>query len=166
MSVHVDPAGGAPVRIKGGPTLGFLLHEVARLLRLRFEQKAKELGLTRAQWQTISYVSNNEGINQAALADMLEIKPITLVPILDKLEERKLVERRRDPKDRRAQRLYLEDAARPLLMDMHAIGEATRAEALVDVTQAERDQLFSILARMKRNLVAPKSAADDTVGQR
>jgi len=77
---------------------GFLLHDVARQLRKRFEQRAKCLGLTRSQWQTLAHLSNNEGIHQAGLAEILEIEPITLVRILDKLEERGLVERRRHPK--------------------------------------------------------------------
>ena len=61
------------------PTLGFLIHDVARLLRRRFEQHARELGLTRSQWQTLAYLAPNEGIQQAGLAELLEIEPITLV---------------------------------------------------------------------------------------
>ena len=95
------------------PTLGFLLHDVARLLRKRFEQRARDLGLTRSQWQTLAYLNRNEGIHQSGLADILEIEPITLVRILDRLEERGLVERRRHPTDRRIWLLYLKDAARP-----------------------------------------------------
>ena len=72
------------------PTLGFLLHDVARLLRKRFEQSARDLGLTRSQWQTLAYLNRNEGIHQGGLAEILEIEPITLVRILDKLEERGL----------------------------------------------------------------------------
>src|ERR1700759_988550 len=66
------------------PTLGFLLHEVARLLRKRFEQNARDSGLTRSQWQVLAYLANNDGINQSGLADLLEIEPITLGRIIDK----------------------------------------------------------------------------------
>src|SRR5258705_10124236 len=83
------------------PTLGFLLHEVARLLRRRFEQNARGSGLTRSQWQVLAYLAKNEGINQSGLADLLEIEPITLCRIVDKLQARGLVERHPDPSDRR-----------------------------------------------------------------
>jgi DNA-binding MarR family transcriptional regulator len=93
------------------PTLGFLLHEVARLLRRRFEQNARDSGLTRSQWQVLAYLANNEGINQSGLADLLEIEPITLCRIVDKLQTRGLIERRPDPSDRRAWLLHLTPAA-------------------------------------------------------
>jgi MarR family len=83
------------------PTLGFLLHEVARLLRRRFEQNARDFGLTRSQWQVLAYLANNEGINQSGLADLLEIEPITLGRIVDRLQARGLIERHPDPSDRR-----------------------------------------------------------------
>src|SRR5258705_415395 len=83
------------------PTLGFLLHEVARLLRRRFEQNARGSGLTRSQWQVLAYLALNEGINQSGLADLLEIEPITLGRIVDKLQILGLIERRPDPSDRR-----------------------------------------------------------------
>jgi MarR family transcriptional regulator for hemolysin len=134
------------------PTLGFLLHEAARLLRKRFEKRAKGLGLTRSQWQAIAYLSKNEGIHQGGLAELLEIEPITLVRILDKLAERGLIERRQHPTDRRTWLLFLKDAARPLLTTMQQIGEATRAEALVGVSEGDRDRLLQTLTQMKVNL--------------
>jgi MarR family transcriptional regulator for hemolysin len=136
------------------PTLGFLLHDVARLLRKRFEQRARNLGFTRSQWQAIAYLSKNEGIHQAGLAEMLEIEPITLVRILDKLAERGLIERRQHPTDRRTWLLFLKEAAHPLLAAMQPIGEATRAEAFSGVLDADRDQLLQTLTRMKTNLMA------------
>jgi MarR family transcriptional regulator, transcriptional regulator for hemolysin len=139
-------------------TLGFLLHEVARLLRKRFEQRARHLDLTRSQWQAIAYLAKNEGIHQAGLAEMLEIEPITLVRILDKLAERGLIERRQHPTDRRTWLLYLKDAARPLLVAMQPIGEATRADALADVSESQRDQLIETLTKMKANLIAASRA--------
>jgi DNA-binding MarR family transcriptional regulator len=135
------------------PTLGFLLHEVARLMRKRFEQRAKDLGLTRSQWQVLAYLSKNEGIHQSGLADMLEVEPITLVRILDKLAERGLIERRQHPNDRRIWRLYMCDAARPMAEAMREIGDRTRAEALEGVSPEQREQLFEILSTMKTNLV-------------
>src|SRR5258705_6901101 len=83
------------------PTLGFLLHDVARLLRKRFEQNARGSGLTRSQWQVLAYLAQNEGINQSGLADLLEIEPITLGRIVDKLQMLGLIERRPSSSDRR-----------------------------------------------------------------
>jgi DNA-binding MarR family transcriptional regulator len=145
------------------PTLGFLLHDVARLLRKRFEQRARDLGLTRSQWQTLAYLNRNEGIHQSGLADILEIEPITLVRILDRLEERGLVERRRHPTDRRIWLLYLKDAARPLIEAMRSIGDVTRQEALAGLSDAERARLVKALCTMKSNLV---EACNQPVGDK
>src|SRR5476649_713541 len=84
--------------------LGFVIHEVARLLRRRFEHytRGAELGLTRAQCAVLAHLARQEGINQAALAQSLDIEPITLVRLLDRLEESGLIERKPDPGDRRA----------------------------------------------------------------
>jgi DNA-binding MarR family transcriptional regulator len=135
------------------PTLGFLLHDCARLLRKRFEQNARDLGLTRSQWQVLAFLARNEGIHQSGLADLLDIEPITLVRLIDKLESRGLVERRRHEKDRRIWLLFLTEAAHPLLEAMLVIGERTRAEALVGLTGEDRERLLSMLTVMKENLV-------------
>lgn len=135
------------------PTLGFLLHDVARLLRKRFEQHAKDIGLTRTQWQTLAYLARCEGTNQVSLAELLEIEPITLARVVDKLCERELIERRADSNDRRVKRLYLTDVSRPLLSEIRALGDATRAEALEGVSDDDRQRLFDILNTMKVNLL-------------
>src|ERR1700735_2449541 len=121
------------------PTIGFLVHEVARLMRKRVEQNARDSGLTRSQWQAIAYLSKHEGIHQAALADLLEIEPITLVRILDRLAERGVIGGRQHPNDRRTWSLFLKDAARPLLVALSPVGEATREEALDGISEADRD---------------------------
>ena len=139
--------------MSANPTLGFLLHDVARLLRKRFEQRAKCLGLTRSQWQTLAYLANNEGIHQGGLAEILEIEPITLVRILDKLSERGLIERRQHPTDRRIWLLYMREEAHPILAEMREIGDVTRAEALQGASPEQREALFNILSEMKTNLV-------------
>ena len=147
------------------PTLGFLLHDVARLLRKRFEQRAKDLGLTRSQWQTLAYLANNEGIHQAGLAEMLEIEPITLVRILDKLSERGLMERRQHPSDRRSWLLYMREEARPLIDTMRSIGDQTRKEALDGTSQEDNERLYELLTLMKSNLlhVCRSKAADKEI---
>ncbi|MFC3001433.1 MarR family winged helix-turn-helix transcriptional regulator [Falsiroseomonas tokyonensis] len=77
--------------------LGFLLHDTARMLRKGFEQNARHLGLTRAQWQVMATLARNEGLYQGALAELLELEPITLVRILDRLQANGLIERRLNP---------------------------------------------------------------------
>jgi DNA-binding MarR family transcriptional regulator len=135
------------------PMLGFLLHEVARLLRRRFEQHARGLGLTRSQWQVLFFLAANEGIHQGGLADLLDVEPITLGRILDKLQQRRLVERRRHPTDRRIWLLYLTPAAHPLLASMRELGDLTRTEALAGIPDVERDRLLRTLGTMKTNLL-------------
>ena len=139
--------------MNSNPTLGFLLHDVARLLRKRFEQRARCLGLTRSQWQTLAYLRSNEGIHQGGLAEILEIEPITLVRILDKLADRGLIERRQHPTDRRIWLLYVREEAHPLLAEMRELGDLTRGEAFAGIPSEQRDQLFDILTEMKTNLV-------------
>jgi MarR family transcriptional regulator for hemolysin len=141
-------------------TLGFLLHDVARLLRKRFEQNARDLGLTRAQWQVLAHLARNEGIHQGGLADILELEPISLGRILDRLQSAGLVERRPHPKDRRVWLLFLRPKAHPVIERMRAIGAATRAEALAGVPESEREQLLHILTVMKENLIAASSSAN------
>ncbi len=135
------------------PTLGFLLNDVARLFRKRFEQRAKDIGLTRAQWQTIAYLARCEGIHQKALAELLEISPISLMRVLDNLAERGLIERRPHETDRRITLLYTTESSRALLDDGRALGEATRQDALKKISDADSARLYEILEQMKSNLV-------------
>jgi MarR family transcriptional regulator for hemolysin len=117
------------------PALGFLLHEVARLLRKRFKQNARDSGLTRSQWQVLTYLARNEGINQKGLAELLEIEPITLGRIVDKFEMLGLIERQPHPTDRRTWLLHLVEAARPKLEEIRELSDVTRREALAGVPE-------------------------------
>jgi MarR family transcriptional regulator, transcriptional regulator for hemolysin len=139
-------------------TLGFLLNDTARLLRKRFEQNARDFGLTRSQWQVLAYLARNEGIQQSALADILDVEPITLARMVDRLEAAALVERRNHPTDRRVWQLFLKPAANQLIASMQEIGDLTRAEALADVSEADRETLNRVLTQMKANLAAACSA--------
>ena len=102
--------------------LGFLVHEVARLMRRSFDRRVQSLGLTQAQWRALVHLSRCEGMNQAALAEILEIQPITLTRLLDKLQQSGWIERRQDQADRRMFRLYLTELAKPLLAELEAAG--------------------------------------------
>lgn len=134
-------------------TFCFLLHDAARLMRKRFEQHARDLGLTRAQWQTLAYLARNEGVSQCGLAEMLEVEPITLGRTIDRLEAQGLVERRPHERDRRVWLLFLREAARPLLDVMAPISEATRVEALAGVSEADREALMRVLEAARANLI-------------
>lgn len=136
------------------PTFGFLLNDSARLLSKRFGQRARGLGLTRAQWQVLAYIARNEGIQQSALADMLELEPITLVRILDRLEEAGFLERRRNASDRRVRQLYLLPKTHDVLETMLQMGDAVRREALEGISEADRATLIRCLETIRANLAA------------
>src|SRR5262245_5911454 len=143
--------------------LGFLLHDVARLMRKRFEQNARELGLTRSQCSVLAHLARHDGIQQSTLAEILEVEPITLTRLVDRLEQMGLVARQFHPTDRRIRLLSLTEAARPKLADIFAIGTQTRGEALEGVADQDRDRVIDVLSTMKANLIARSAAS---VGER
>src|SRR5215813_4045226 len=142
-------------------SFGFLLHDVSRLLRRRFDQRARTIGLSRAQWSVMAHLSRNEGINQSALADILEIEPITLVHQLDRLETAGWIERRLDPADRRVRLLYLKELGRTILGKLQKLGIETKAEAVSGLTATEQDALIDSLTKIKTNL-SVRDAASQT----
>ena len=119
-------------------SFGFLVNDVARLFGRRFDHNGRRLGLTRAQCRTLGYLARNEGINQAGMADLLEIRPMTLVRQIDRMEEAGWIERRPDPADRRARRLFLTAKARPILGRIWNVANETRDEALARYRRARR----------------------------
>src|SRR5882672_6847416 len=123
-------------------TLDFLLHDVARLLRKRFEQNARGPGLTQSQWQVLTYLAQNEGISQSGLAELLDVEPITLCRIVDKLQAFGLIVRHPHPSDRRVWTLHLTPAAHPKLIQVRKPGDMTRSEASARVSDANRLQLL------------------------
>jgi MarR family transcriptional regulator for hemolysin len=134
------------------PTLGFLLHDVARLLKKRLEQHSRRSGLTRSQWQILAYLAQNEGINQKGLAELLDIEPITLGRIVDKLEALRLIKRNPHPTDRRRWLLHLMPAAGSRLEQAGEYGDVTRREALAGVSEEDRQHLLKTLQALKENL--------------
>jgi len=143
-------------------SLGFLLGDSSRLLRKRFDRLARNLGMTRAQWRVIAILRRNEGINQTALADHMDIEPITLGRHIDRLADSGWVERRPDPDDRRAWRIFLTAKAQPVLAEMETIAIDVRDDAMADFTTAERERFIDDLIRIKGNLAASlrRDAAD------
>ena len=145
----------------GKDTIGFLLNDAARLMRREFERHARPLGLTRAQWQTLFHLARNEGCNQATLADLLEVEPITLARLVDRLEAGGLIERRADPRDRRARLLFLGARAHPVLEQLRAVGAETRECALAGIGEEERTQLMTLLTTIRANLSGRDGAGTD-----
>ena len=134
--------------------VGFLLHDVSRLLRMRFDRRARAVGLTRAQWRVLAHLAPRQGINQSSLAEILEVENITLGRHIDRLEDTDWVVRRRDPGDRRAWRLFLTDKSRPVLDRMEVLATETQEEAMAGLSEGERDRLMKLLLSMKRSLAA------------
>jgi MarR family transcriptional regulator, transcriptional regulator for hemolysin len=133
-------------------SFGFLVNDVARLFGRRFDHNGRRLGLTRTQCRTLGYLARNEGINQAGLADLLEIRPMTLVRQIDRMEEAGWIERRPDPADRRARRLFLSAKARPILGRILNVANETRDEALARLAPAEGKALIDLLRRVHATL--------------
>lgn len=153
-------------------SFGFILHDIARLMRKRFDQRARVLGLSRSQWQVLVHLSRHEGINQSGLAEILEVENITLGRLIDRLEEAGWVERRPDRNDRRARLLYMTEKVAPMMERMHALAEEARNEALAGLAPAEREALVDQLTRVRANLSERGAAlreagrGDDAVGDK
>ncbi len=136
-------------------SIGFLIYEVSRLMRRDFDARVQSLGLTQIQWRAIVHIARQEGCNQVSLADQLEVKPITLTRLVDRLVESGWVVRQPDPKDRRAVQLHLTEKSRPLLKIMQEKSLETRATALQGVSEDEFAVLFATLKKMKANFSKP-----------
>jgi MarR family transcriptional regulator, transcriptional regulator for hemolysin len=146
----------------------FTLNDVARMLRTYADHKAAQFGITRAQWVVLVRLDRSEGLKQSELAEMLELQPISLTRLLDKLCDNGLIERRPDPVDRRAKRLFLTHAARPLLEKLGDLGEELMATALVGVERESVEQMIAQLDVVKENLrqAIQHRNTSDTAGER
>ena len=140
-------------------TLGFLVADLARLLRRNMDRRLQSLGLTQAQWRAIVHLSRTQGMTQAALAESLEIQPITLTRLIDRMQSAGWVERRTHPGDRRAVQLYLTAQSQPILEEMHARAADTLNEATHGVSPRAQRQLVATLEQMKHNLIAADTAS-------
>lgn len=145
-------------------SIAFVISDVSRLMRRRFDERARLIGVTRTQWRVLKFLQRGEGINQGGLADLLEVEPITLCRMIDRLEEAGLVERRRDPADRRAKRIFLTERARPLLDDLGRIADDLVETVLAGVSAEEHDAVIAILHRIHSNLSDMNSAKEAANG--
>jgi DNA-binding MarR family transcriptional regulator len=132
--------------------IGTMLAQVSRLLRRSFDVRARDIGVTRPQWQVLSLLSFNGGINQGGLAELLEVEPITLGRMIDRLQDAQMVERRPDPADRRAWRLFLTAKGQQLLDELRPFAHETYDIALEGVSEGDRAVVMAALGRMRANL--------------
>jgi MarR family transcriptional regulator for hemolysin len=132
----------------------FLINDVARLLRTYADQRARRLGITRAQWAVMARLEHHEGLKQSELAEMLDLQPITLTRLVDRLCQNGMVERRADPNDRRAKRLHLTPLARPLMDRLAELGAEVMETVLDGFDLATVERMTLELSLAKENLKA------------
>ncbi|WP_443971247.1 MarR family winged helix-turn-helix transcriptional regulator [Sphingobium sp. CR28] len=141
--------------------LGFLVNDVARLYRRRFDEVTRSLGITGPQMRALIGIGRAPGINQGTLAEKLEVEPITTCRMVDRLEQAGLVERRRDPHDRRAWQLHLTPAADPIMQKMQALGEIVLGESIMGMNEGSVDAVRSGLDTIRRNLMKALSPVQE-----
>ena len=132
--------------------IAFTIMDVARMLRTYADQRARQFGISRAQWTVLIRIDRTEGLKQSELADILDMQPISLTRLLDRLAENGLIERRADPNDRRANRLYLKPAARPMLEQLAALGTDMMTTVLDGLDTRTVERMLSDLGLIKDNL--------------
>lgn len=130
----------------------FLLHDVGRLLRVDADKRARAEGMTRAQWGVLLWVERRPGLSQKELAELLEVEPISVARVVDRLETRGMVERRPDPKDRRIWRLHLRPPAVPALREIHRQRAAMARRLTQGVSPAALEAMTEVLIAMKTTL--------------
>ncbi|HZX70315.1 MAG TPA: MarR family transcriptional regulator [Rhodanobacter sp.] len=135
-------------------SFGYLLNDVTLLFRKHFDRRAVKFGLTRAQWRATKMLYHREGLRQTELAEFLEMEPIAVGRVIDRLQAAGFVERRPDPKDRRAWRLYITERARVIVGDMELIARDLRKDATLGIEVDELRQALGVLNRIKGNLQA------------
>ncbi|MEO8801740.1 MAG: MarR family transcriptional regulator [Rudaea sp.] len=140
------------------PSFGFLVTDVTRLMRKHFDRRAVRFNLTRAQWRALKRLSRGEGMRQNELAEQLEMEPIAIGRVIDRLQKAGFVERRADPADRRAWRLFLTAQAHEVVDDMEQISSELFRQAQRGINAAQMKSMIDMLARMKDNLNALDSA--------
>ena len=145
---------------------GFILHDVARLLRTTYDRRVRDLGLTRSQWWVLTHLFRKDGITQSELAEILELEKPSLGRLLDRLEAKAWVRRAADPQDRRAKRIFLTDEAQAPMRVMREIASGVREDALAGLSRADRDRFVDTLLLIKSNLIAQGNGQGNGQGGR
>jgi DNA-binding MarR family transcriptional regulator len=144
-----------------GNNYAFEVVETARLIRREANKRAAVLGATKAQWRVLAWLKRTgDGARQVELAEGLDVEPITLCRMIDRLEEAGLVERRRDESDRRAWRIHLTPAAAPMLVKLEEMGLAFNADMLAGISEADRETVLRVLGQMRSNLEQTEPGLD------
>jgi MarR family transcriptional regulator for hemolysin len=131
---------------------GFILHDVARLLRTTFDRRVRELGLTRSQWWVLNHLFRNDGVTQSELAEILEVEKPTLGRLLDRLEQKGWVRREADANDRRAKRVFLTQEVEPAIKAMRAAAADMRRDAVAGLSAEQQERFVDALLTIKANL--------------
>jgi DNA-binding MarR family transcriptional regulator len=145
-------------------TLGFLIGDVTRLYRREFDRRAAHLGLTRVQWRALRRIARIEGLTQAGLAEDLELAPIAVGRVLDRLEKAGFIERRPDPADRRCWRLHLAPGSAKVMNGVDRIATELREEVFAEIAASDLQAAERVMATLKSRLsgqVRPSSSVDD-----
>ncbi len=132
--------------------VGYIIADIARLLRTVCDRRVRKLGLTRAQWLAVTRLHRRPGLSQSEVAELLEIEKATACRLLDRLEAKKWIERRPDKKDRRVKRIFLTPRANRVYASIWPVAESTVDEALSEFSIPERKQLLEMMLRMKSKL--------------
>lgn len=151
------------VKVKDS-TFAYLMQDVTRHMRKHFDRRATALNLTRAQWRALKTIRRGEGLSQTGLADALDMEPIPVGRVIDRLEKANYVERRADPADRRRWCLYLTPKAHAVVAEMEVIADGLRDDALRGIKRDDFDAMLRVLAQLKRNLTALDSASNEERG--
>jgi DNA-binding MarR family transcriptional regulator len=133
-------------------SLGMEVYELFRLMRKAADTRMRELGYTQSQWRVLAYLKRNEGISQVGLADILDMQPIALGRVLDRMEGAGLIQRGPDPQDRRALKLFLLPAAEPMLEILRNVSEDVQRTATADLSEEEEETLVRLLRRMRHSV--------------
>ena len=139
---------------------GFILNDVARLMRTTFDRRVKALGLTRSQWWVLNHLFRNDGATQSELAEILEIEKATLGRLLDRMEQKGWIRREGHADDRRAKRVFLTDEVEPAIKTMRAAAAEVRRESMAGLSAARQTQFVDALLAIKANLSRADNGAN------
>jgi MarR family transcriptional regulator for hemolysin len=142
--------------------LAIVMHDVARLVRRRADKAAQSVGLTSAQWRVLAHLARAEGSNQACIADHMDMEPITLSRHLDRMQAAGMIERRPDPKDRRAHRLFLTETGRGLMEGFRTATTDVMDDLVEGLSEGEIAATIDVLTRMRSNLTGKSVEASST----
>ena len=139
---------------------GFILNDVARLMRTMFDRRVKSLGLTRSQWWVLNHLFRNDGVTQSELADILEVEKATLGRLLDRMEQKGWVRREGHVGDRRAKRVFLTKEVEPAIKTMRAAAAELRRDALSGLSASQQHEFVDALLAIKANLSNPENGSN------